>query len=371
LVTPVGGRSLGNYIFAGLESLNYTTVVFGCVLAGALAVLLDQLVHLLELAARQRRFRLAWVGVAGLFLAAAGSLFYPVCRFLDWRAHPVRIASGPFTEQHILNEALAQHLAAAGFRPDQRTGMSEGIQFKGLIHSDIDCIVNYSGNIWTLVMKEDEFVGPAEAERRITEYLRRRHGVVCLGGLGFENAYALAMPNSGQRRLEFRQVHTVAELAEILRASKRPLRLGGDMQFFERPEWRRVKEVYRLEDKWFRTVPMDPTRMYDAVVDGQLDAIVAYSSDGRIPEYQLEILADPAGAFPKYDALLLVSQRCAQKPRLAACLQQLVGAISQQDMQEANRQVDVRKRPAPTAAAELLEQVQGRSPIRRGTTSET
>ena len=54
LVTPVGGRSLGNYIFAGLESLNYTTVVFGCVMAGLLAVVLDQLVHLLELAAQRR-----------------------------------------------------------------------------------------------------------------------------------------------------------------------------------------------------------------------------------------------------------------------------------------------------------------------------
>ncbi len=371
LVTPVGGRSLGNYIFAGLESLNYTTVVFGCVMAGLLAVVLDQLVHLLELAAQQRRPRLAWIGGAGLLLAAMGSLFYPVYRFLDWRAHPVRIASGPFTEQHVLNEVLAQHLIAAGFRPDRRTGMSEGIQFKGLFHSDIDCIVNYSGNIWTLVMKEDEFVSPAESERRITQYLRQQHGVACLGGLGFENAYAMAMPNSERRPPEFQRVHTVADLAEMLRASKRPLRLGGDMQFFERPEWRRVKDVYRLEDQWFRTVPMDPTRMYDAVVDGQVDAIVAYSSDGRIPEYQLEILGDAAGVFPKYDALLLVSQRGAQNPRLTACLQQLVGAVSQQAMQEANRQVDVRKRPAPTAAAELLERVPGRSPVRRGTTSKT
>jgi osmoprotectant transport system permease protein len=162
------------------------------------------------------------------------------------------------------------------------------------------------------------------------------------------------MPRSAKRAEDFRQVCTVADLAEVLRASKRLLRLGGDMQFFERPEWRRVKEVYRLEDQWFRTVPMDPTRMYDAVVDGQVDAIVAYSSDGRIPEYQLDILQDPAGAFPQYDALLLVSQRGAQHPRLAACLQQLVGTISQEAMQEANRQVDVRKRPASTAAAELL-----------------
>jgi osmoprotectant transport system permease protein len=295
--------------------------------------------------------------VAGLLLAGAGSLFYPAYRYLDGRANPVRIASGPFTEQHILNEVLAQHLEAAGFRPDQRTGMSEGIQFKGLIHDDIECMVNYSGNIWTLVMKEEEIVGPVEAQQRITEYLRNRYGVVCLGALGFENAYALAMPRRDQRAAEFRAVRTISDLANVLRRLQRPLRLGGDMQFFERPEWRRLREVYCLEDQWFRTFPMDPTRMYDAVVDGQVDVIVAYSSDGRIPEYRLEILPDPENALPRYFALLLISQRGSQNPRLVASLQQLIGKVSQEDIQEANRQVDVNKQPAPAAAAALLGKV--------------
>src|SRR5262245_14384495 len=44
LVTPIGGQSLGNYIFAGLATLNHTATVFGCVAAALLAVGLDQLV---------------------------------------------------------------------------------------------------------------------------------------------------------------------------------------------------------------------------------------------------------------------------------------------------------------------------------------
>ena len=361
LVTPVGGRSLGNFIFAGLESLDYTTVVFGCVMAGLLAIVLDQLIHVLEVAARIRSRRLAWVGAVGLLLAAAGSLYYPVSRYVDVHANPVRIASGPFTEQHILNEVLAQHLTAAGFRPDQRTGMSEGIQLKGLIHDQIECIVNYSGNIWTLVMKKEEIVDAAEAETAIKEFLQQRHGVTCLGTLGFENAYALAMPASHKRPAEFRAVQTITELATALQQWPRPLRIGGDMQVFERPEWRRVKDLYHLADASFRTVPMDPTRMYAAVNDGQVDVIVAYSSDGRIPEYKLEILQDPAHAFPQYYALLLASQRGAQNAQLKESLEQLVGKISQADMQEANRQVDVRKELPRTAAAELLRKVQTRS----------
>ena len=95
--------------------------------------------------------------------------------------------------------------------------------------------------------------------------------------------------------------------------------------------------------------------MYDAVDKGEVDLIVAYSSDGRIPRYELEILADTRAALPRYDAILLVSQRGADKPGLVASLKQLVGKITQQDMQNANRDVDLDKRPVREVAAELLD----------------
>ena len=360
LVTPVGGRSLGNYIFSGMESLNYAETFFGCILGALLAVILDQLIHLLETAARRRSRARAWVAAAGLILVVAGSLCYPTLRFLDSRMNSARIASGSFTEQHILNELISLHIAQAQppFHPDQRRGMSEGMQLKGLFHSQIDCIVYYSGNYWTLVMKENEFVKPAVMEARIKEHLKN-YGVHYVGRLGFENAYAFAMPKSTRRPVEFRNIHTVDDLAQYAadaaQRNKRPLSIGGDMQFFGRPEWLNVKQVYQLQDAWFKTVAMDPTRMYDAVDKGEVDLIVAYSSDGRIPRYELEILTDSLEALPRYDAILLVSQRGAAKPGLVASLEQLVGKITLEDMQNANRDVDLEKRPVREVAAELLE----------------
>jgi osmoprotectant transport system permease protein len=360
LVTPVGGRSLGNYIFSGMESLNYAETLFGCVLGAALAVLLDQLIHLLESAARERSRAKAWMGLGGLSLVVAGSLCYPTLRLLDARTNSARIASGSFTEQHILNELVGLHLRQAQppFHPDQRRGMSEGMQLKGLFHSQIDCIVYYSGNYWTLVMKENAFVAPEVMEQRIREHLRGQ-GVHYVGRLGFENAYAFAMPKSAKRPAEFQHIHTVDDLARYAAAAaqrnERPLAVGGDMQFFGRPEWVNVKSVYQLDEAWFKTVAMDPTRMYDAVDRGEVDAIVAYSSDGRIPRYELEILTDTRAALPRYDAILLVSQRGADKPGLLDHLHQLVGKITLEDMQNANRQVDLEKRPVRDVAAELLD----------------
>ena len=79
--------------------------------------------------------------------------------------------------------------------------------------------------------------------------------------------------------------------------------------------------------------------MYAAVAEGQVDVITAFSTDGRIAAYDLVVLDDPRGAFPPYDALLLLGP--AQGDALAAALAGLAGAIDNAAMRAANRRVDV------------------------------
>src|SRR5262245_15135627 len=54
LSTPIGQTSLGNYIFAGLQTQNWVFVLFGCVAAAVLALMVDQLLALMERGARDR-----------------------------------------------------------------------------------------------------------------------------------------------------------------------------------------------------------------------------------------------------------------------------------------------------------------------------
>src|SRR5262249_28752179 len=102
---PGGRPRPGHYIFAGPGALHHTATVFGCLAASLLAILLDQLVRLLEIAAQRRSLPRAYVAVAGLLLVTAGGLYDPVARWLGGGNRAV-IAGTGFTEQYVLCHAL-------------------------------------------------------------------------------------------------------------------------------------------------------------------------------------------------------------------------------------------------------------------------
>ena len=67
------------------------------------------------------------------------------------------------------------------------------------------------------------------------------------------------------------------------------------------------------------------------------------------------MLSDPAHAIPNYDALLLVSGRCAADARCIGALRPLLGRIPVVAMREANYQVDRDSaKQTPDAAARWL-----------------
>ena len=92
LSTSVGQTSLGNYIFSGLQTENWVFVLFGCAVAAALALVVDQLLGLIEAGAAQRDARRIWLGAA-LMAAGVAAALTP----LHWRAGRAPTWSGPRT----------------------------------------------------------------------------------------------------------------------------------------------------------------------------------------------------------------------------------------------------------------------------------
>jgi osmoprotectant transport system permease protein len=271
------------------------------------------------------------------------------------------VAGAPFTEQHILAEVMQEHLRSAGFTVRQGKGMAEGVQFLALRGNRIDCCINYTGNIWAVLMKEKASALRPVIYEKVCRFLRERYGVVCLGRVGFENAYALAMnPQRAEELLGAdRAQWTVSRLAEQTR--RLSISVAGDLQFFRRLEWHQLRDRYEL--RFRERKEADPTLMYGAARDGEVDVIVAYTSDGRIERYGLVLLRDDLQVLPSYDAILLVSARAAAKPGFVEALKPLVssgGGINDATMQEANRQVDVEGKSPRRVALDLVKVIAAR-----------
>jgi osmoprotectant transport system permease protein len=322
LSTPIGQTSLGNYIFAGLQTQNFVLVLFGCFAAAALALAVDQLLALIEQGLRRRsrlRTAIGVVGVVALVLATLLPQLSPAkSRYV--------VGAKTFTEQYVLSAFLAQRLRAAGLSATMREGLGSNVIFDALQSGDIDLYVDYSGTLWANQFHHSEILPRAQLLAALTAELTKRR-ITLLGELGFENAYALVMPRA---RAEALNIHSIADLA----ARAPTLSIAGDYEFFTRPEWAGLQAAYGLAFRAQRQ--MQPDFMYAAVASGEVDVIAGYSSDGLIAKYDLVALDDSKHAIPPYDAVLLLSPKRADDAALRAALQPLSGRIDIALMREAN-----------------------------------
>ena len=336
LSTPVGQTSLGNYIFTGLQTQNWVFVLFGCVAAAALALVVDQLLALMErgVAARKR----ASVVVPGLAL-----VLVLLAAFLPGYGHSRAsyvIGAKPFGEQYILAALIEQRLAAVGLSAAGREGLGSSIIFNALAAGDIDAYVDYSGTIFANFMRRSDIQPRAQTLREVKDWLLREHKIAMLGGLGFENAYALAMT---RKRAEALGIASIGDLAR----HAPNLSIAGDYEFFGRPEWRAILDAYGLRFRQERQ--MQAEFMYPAA-GNEVDVIVAYTSDGRITRYNLVVLDDPKHAIPPYDAILLVSPKRAGDDVFTSALRPLIGAIDVETMRAASLRADADGSPQTAAA---------------------
>jgi osmoprotectant transport system permease protein len=322
LSTPIGQTSLGNYIFAGLQTQNWVFVLFGCFAAAALALAVDQLLALVETGIRYRSRVRAVLGGVGVMALVAATLVPSMARSQSTYI----VGAKTFTEQYVLAALIAQRLQAAGLTASSRQGLGSNVIFEALASGDIDVYVDYSGTLWANQFHRTDIKPRTELLADLKNTLAKSN-ITLLGELGFENAYALVMP---RKRADAPGVRSIADLAS--RAGT--MSIAGDYEFFSRPEWAGLQKAYGLSFRAQRQ--MQPDFMYAAVASGEVDVIAGYTSDGLIAKYDLVVLEDPKQAIPPYDAIVLISPKRADDQALRAALTPLLGRIDIATMREAN-----------------------------------
>ena len=341
LSTTVGQASLGNLIFSGLQLQNWTLVLTGCLAAAALALTVDGLLALAEHGLKARR-RLHWMAPLAIFaLVPMAIMAWPTAD----SGRQITIGAKGFSEQFILARLIGARLEKAGYRVTYKESLGSAVVFEALTANDVDVYVDYSGTLWTNAMGRSEKATKPEMNREIAEWAMAQHNVLSLGGLGFENTYAMAV--SGKLAKQ-RGMETIDDLAREAPS----LTLGSDVEFLDRPEWAALRDAYGLKFKAKKS--FNPTFMYEAIRSNDADVISAFSSDGRIAAYGMAVLEDTRGAIPGYDALLLIGPEAKEDAKLIAALRPLIGTIGVEPMRRANFMADGEAKASPAEAASWL-----------------
>ncbi len=287
--------------------------------------------------ARSRRMRRTVAGVVGGVALAAVSM--SAADDIEPAGDPapvLRIGSKSFTESYVLAEIAARKLASSGHEAVHRPGMGGTIiLWQALLQGEIDAYPDYTGTIAEEILK----TGGRPALEELREGLAE-HGIGLAEPLGFNNSYALVMRREQAERLG---LDRVADLA-----GQPSLRVGLTHEFLERRDgWRPLSAHYDLEME--HVAGLEHSLAYAALARGDLDVIDAYTTDAKLAELDLTVLADDRGFFPRYDAVFLYRTDLGQRAR--ATLAGLSGTIDDRAMIRLNAEAE--RTASYTAAAAL------------------
>ena len=259
------------------------------------------------------------------------------------RSSRVTIGAKNFTEQVVLGELLAQEIEsiyAAEGHPNQKVDRrfylaGSYLCHQALVSGRIDAYVEYTGTALTAILKQPlpPSHDPAAVFATIERLYASRFHVRVEPGLGFEDTFAMVIPNSNK---DEQNIKTISDLKPIAAH----LRLGVGYEFQARPDG--LDGLERAYDLRFaRPRVMDLGLLYRALGSKQVDIVAGNSTDGPIRALNLRVLGDDLHYFPPYQAVPLVREDSLRvHPEIQLAMDKLAGKVNEQEMQTMNDAVD-------------------------------
>jgi osmoprotectant transport system permease protein len=254
---------------------------------------------------------------------------------------PVRVGSKAFTESVILGELATQLGNNAGVPTIHRSQLGgTRVLWEALLAGQIDIYPEYTGTI------VQELIPGTPGDTESIEAALRQRGIGMTRPLGFNDTYALGVPETLARQLNLRSISDLRQYPL--------LRFGFSNEFLNRKDgWPALKAVYALPQA--NVTGLDHDLAYRAVSSGSIDVIDLYSTDAEIKYYHLRTLDDDQHVFPAYQAVYLYRLDLRDRaPAVIKAITRLEGAIDASHMIEMNALSKLQKVPEANVASQFL-----------------
>ena len=352
LAALIGGGGLGEMILAGLTNMRYDLLVAGALLVALLAVGTELIFTLIERRGLPAGIRALQASNSGS-ASAGGESGYQAGAAVSsarWRAivavgtglaialavaggtaanlvggigsasggntggqlPTVHIGSKDFTEQLVLGELYAQALEAQGYPVERRLNLgATAVADAALKRGEIDVYPEYTGTALFAVLKASLPTAPEPSGDPVADahelsntvynsvesgYAKR--GMTLLAQTPFSNGNAIVVTRHTAERLK------LTTLSDLARVSAR-VDFGAVPGFDSREDGLPLlRERYGMQFKTAKSYARGVK--YNALLDGKIDAVYGFETDGQIAHHDLVVLGDDLRVWPPYHAVPIV-----------------------------------------------------------------
>ncbi len=264
----------------------------------------------------------------------------------------VTVGSKNFTEELILGELYAQALEHAGVAVTRKLNLgTTDIAMAALKRGEIDLYPEYTGTALLNVLHLPPDANAKRVYRNVKSAYEKQFGLVWLAPAPMNDTQALATTQAVAGR------YAISKLSDLA-AKAGEMRLGAVPEFLKRADG-----LPGLQKRYggfhFKQVKIvDNGLKYQALQHGDVDVILAFTTEGDLKANNLVVLEDDKHLFPPDQVAPVVRKAVVDaKPTIAQTLDKLAPLLTDDVMQNLNLQVDgPQKREPADVARDFLKQ---------------
>lgn len=357
----IGAGGLGYLVFSGIRTLNNNQILAGAIPACLLALFVDFLIGIVESLVMPismkkgnvRDKKKKRVRQKGILVTAAIVLLVVFITTSVGNAsmgeRTITVASKDYTEQAILGNLVADII-------ENRTDITVNrkfdlggtkVCFGALQSGEVDIYVEYAGTAYTDTLKYTPINDMEEVYNTVKSDFKELYDIEVLKQMNFNNTYVLAVSEEVAKKYNLETISDLAKVANNMKSAT-------TFEFSNREDGLvGLQKEYNF--KVGKNLTLDSSPRYTALINGDVDIIDAFATDGLLKKFNLKTLIDDKEFFPPYYPMPIMRSETLNKfPEIEPILEELGSVLTNEVMSELNYRVDELQESPEEVARDFL-----------------
>lgn len=349
LAALIGAGGLGTFIMLGIDRNDPSLTLIGAASSALLAIIFSTLIRLLQ----NLKPRYTLLTLTLLVALIGGASIYQSGFFQkDTITIAGKLGSEPEILINMYKELIEDEDSSVNVEVKANFGKTSFL-FSALENDQIDIYPEFTGTVLESLVKTSGDTAKLSASgtyKEAKKLLSQQFKMDFLKPMDYQNTYAVAVKKEFAEQYQLKNISDLAKIQDQIKA-------GFTLEFIDRDDgYKGIQKTYGITLGSVQS--MEPALRYQAINNGDVNLIDAYSTDSELEEYGLVTLKDDLNLFPPYQGAPLMKTSFADEhPKVVKALNRLAGKITEKQMIEMNYEVNVKgKEPAKVAHAFLVKE---------------